>query len=113
MLKEGLVVHDKTLSKEEYIFHLKNKLLEEAQEVMQEDQKEQLKIELADVLEVIHALAKEYQISLADIEKSRLEKLEINGEFDQYCYVDYIEVPYNNKKVIEYLQDKNKKYVIE
>ncbi len=113
MLKEGLVVHDKTLSKEEYIFHLKNKLLEEAQEVMQEDQKEQLKIELADVLEVIHALAKECQISLTDIEKSRLEKLEINGEFDQYSYVDYIEVPYNNKKVIEYLQDKNKKYVLE
>jgi predicted house-cleaning noncanonical NTP pyrophosphatase (MazG superfamily) len=112
MLIERLVVHGKALSKEEYILQLKHKLLEEAEEVMQEDQADYLKIELADVLEVIHALAREYQISFEDIEQARLEKLEINGAFDQDSYINYIEVPDDNKKVLEYFLNKSKKYVI-
>lgn len=112
MVNEGVVVNQRTLNKEEYILKLKHKLVEEAEEVGQENQVDFIKIELADLLEVIHALAKEYQIAVEDIEQARVEKLSINGAFDQDSYINYIEVPEHNKKVLDYLVNKTKKYFI-
>ena len=110
MIEEGVVICPKTLRHEEFCRELKHKLIEEAEEVSQAQEVKDIIVELADVLEVIYALAEAYQLSFSDVEKTRLSKREINGYFDQETYMDYIEVDENNHKVIQYLLDKNRPY---
>jgi len=74
------------------------------------DSTENLKTELADVLEVIHALAEASDIELAEIEATQVEKRAINGNFNANNYVHYIEVAKDNHKVIEYLNNKDRPY---
>lgn len=110
MAEEGVVVHSKILNKQEFCLQLKNKLLEEVEEVLEADEVDDITIELADVLEVLHSIAKIYHIPFVDIENTRLEKQNINGYFDQKTYIDYIEVEDSNHKVINYLLNKKRPY---
>ena len=113
MIEEGVLINSKNLSLAEYSSKLKEKILEEAEEVASSDSVYSLTIELADLMEVIYTLAENYQIPLELINSERLTKREINGYFDQKTYVNYIEVPKDNKKLIEYYLSKNKKYYIQ
>ena len=113
MHDEGVVVNYKTLSDEEYIAKLFNKLEEETEEAKQETDKDKLAIELADVLEVVLAIASAHEIDISKIETERLKKREINGTFNPSTYVKYIEVAKDNHKVIKYLADQNKPYIFE
>jgi predicted house-cleaning noncanonical NTP pyrophosphatase (MazG superfamily) len=110
MEKEGVVVNAQTLEMEEYIAKLKQKIIEEATEVSESTSHEELITELADVLEVIYAIAEASNISQAEIENVRIEKREINGHFKPEHYVHYIQVAHDNHKVIEYLENKNRPY---
>ena len=110
MVKEGISVHGRSLSEEEYKKHLLEKLIEEAQEVIDADSKHEVIEEIADVMQVIMALSKIFGFDQEDVEKERLKKLEINGDFDKDCYVDYIEVDENNKDVIDYLSSRRRPY---
>jgi len=110
MEDEGVSVNRNSLSKSEYLSELKKKILEEAQEVHDAESKEDLITELADVMEVIHAIADANAISLTDIENAQLEKREINGHFLPENYINYIEVAEDNHKVIEYQENKNRPY---
>lgn len=110
MIQEGIKVNAKVLNKEEYIFRLKDKLIEEAQEVKDADSIEQLIVELADVLEVFSALAKAFEISMEKIKKAKVEKQKVNGTFDSKSFINYIEVPEDNNKVINYLLSKNRPF---
>ena len=113
MQVEGVKVNGKQLDEDEYKHELKRKLMEEAQEVMDAASTEQLKRELGDVLEVVHALAFSYNISLDEIEKERLHKREINGYFSPENYINYIEVSLEDKKVIDYLEKDDRDYKFE
>lgn len=110
MIKEGVTINGKQLCDEDYIAQLKNKIVEEANEVSDAVTKENLTAELADVVEVIHALAKASDITIEEIEAARLEKRVVNGHFQASNYVNYIEVAENNHKVIEYLDNKERHY---
>jgi predicted house-cleaning noncanonical NTP pyrophosphatase (MazG superfamily) len=110
---EGVIVNSSALSHAEFILKLKEKLLEEASEVSASQKIEDLVIELADTLEVIHALADACEIDFKDIEQARSEKSQINGEFTPDNYINYIEVEKHNTKVIDYQKDKNRHYKLE
>ncbi len=110
MMEEGVVVNAQKLEMQEYIAQLKQKIVEEAIEVSQARSSEELITELADVLEVIYALAESTNISQEEIEQARIEKREINGYFKPDNYVHYIQVDSDNHKVIEYLENKNRPY---
>ncbi len=58
---------------------LKNKLQEEVLEFLESDEKE----ELADILEVIHALCEVKQVAMSDLETIRLEKRKARGAFSK------------------------------
>ena len=77
---------------------------------MEAKTKETLKTELADVIEVIHALATAHNIDMKEVEAERLEKRSVNGHFIQDNYIHYIEVAEDNHKVIEYLENKDRHY---
>ena len=110
MIREGVTINGKQLCDEDYIAQLKNKIVEEANEVSDAVTKENLTAELADVVEVIHALAKASDITIEEIEAARLEKRAVNGHFQASNYVNYIEVAESNHKVIEYLDNKERHY---
>lgn len=72
-----------TLNDEEYLNELHKKLLEEANEFIFEDDPE----ELADLMEVVYAIAKHKNINLQDVENIRVEKREKRGGFENKIYL--------------------------
>lgn len=87
ILKNGGTPEIKILSNKEYLYHLNKKLIEECNEVVcTKDIKERTE-ELADVFEVIHAIASFSGISLEEIEKVRVSKKEKRGGFDSKIFL--------------------------
>ncbi|HJK86991.1 MAG TPA: nucleoside triphosphate pyrophosphohydrolase [Candidatus Megaira endosymbiont of Nemacystus decipiens] len=112
MKEEGVYLNAKKLTPQEYKEQLKLKIIEEAHEVAESKEKQELTIELADLLEVIYELAKTNDIKIEEIEEERQKKLQINGAFSPDCYANYVEAYDDNQKFIDYMKSKNKKYVM-
>lgn len=110
MKKEGVTLFGRHLTNEEFAKELKNKLVEEVGEVHDTESREDMIKELADVMEVIEALTLLHGITKEEIEKERLVKCSINGCFLAANFIDYIEVPVSNRKIIEYLEKRNRPY---
>lgn len=85
--KNGEITYTKVLDDEEYKKELNKKLLEEASEVINSKTKEELIEELADLSEVILAIAKSNDIIYEDIEKTREKKKEEKGGFDKKIFL--------------------------
>lgn len=71
------------LDKEAYTASLKEKLQEEVTEYLTDDTLE----ELADILEVLHALAKSHGHTFEDVEKLRMEKKLSRGGFEKRIFL--------------------------
>jgi predicted house-cleaning noncanonical NTP pyrophosphatase (MazG superfamily) len=71
----------------EYAEKLKAKLLEEVNEFLETDKEK----ELADILEVIHAICDSKKITIEDIEKIRKERAEKRGAFKQKLILEKVE----------------------
>lgn len=69
---------------------LRRKALEEVVELCGAHGPESLKEELADVFEILHALADEHRISLDEIESIRIAKRAARGGFDKGVFIDYV-----------------------
>ncbi len=81
------------LSREETLEELKNKLLEEAQEVFEAygKDREHLKEEIGDLIEVIDAILYHNDISLDEVLKMRDVKKEKRGGFEKGLYLESID----------------------
>ncbi len=71
------------LDNDTYLKMLKEKLIEESNEVSKALNNQDVKEELADVLEVILAIADNIDTSITDIEKIRIDKAEKRGAFKE------------------------------
>ena len=69
---------------------LKQKLLEEAQEVVGAPDDE-LMDELADVMQLVESIAQEYQIEVSEIEKHKAEKARQRGAFEKHLRLDGVD----------------------
>lgn len=88
MEKLGHKVTYKVLSDKEYLKELNKKVVEEANEFVEANDLE----ELADLFEVIYAVADFKKIDLKEVEKIRLAKRERKGAFKNKIYLkDVIE----------------------
>ena len=76
---KGSTIKTDVCDDQEYLKRLREKLQEEVTEFLEDDTVE----ELADVLEVVYALAKAKHISKEDLEKVRIQKAEKRGAFDK------------------------------
>lgn len=92
LIAEGINSHERIMDTAEYKTRLKMKLIEEAREVESATTHKELAEEMADVLEVFWALAKAHDISEADIEEKRVQKLTKRGGFEQRFYSPYVDV---------------------
>ena len=83
----GKTAHTHLLSDEEYIVELDRKLGEEYAEYQADKNIE----ELADMLEVIYAIAKARGASVEELERVRKEKAEKNGAFEKKIFLEEVD----------------------
>jgi predicted house-cleaning noncanonical NTP pyrophosphatase (MazG superfamily) len=84
------------LSPDDYILELKRKLVEEAQEALASSTRDQLVVELADLLEVMMSLATSSAVSMADLDVVRTRRRAERGGFEHRLllrHVDHAELP--------------------
>lgn len=105
----GVSVSMHVMEHGEYIQALKKKLLEEANEVLESKTENELREELADIIEVVLTLIQASGFEYQQIDQCRLQKREAKGGFEQRIYNAFIEIPPNNKAV-EYYRAKPKEY---
>jgi len=72
---------------ESYISELKRKLHEEVEEYIQAADDAEAVEELADILELVHALAQIHKILPEDVEKVRTKKAEERGGFKDRIFL--------------------------
>ena len=89
----GDVVYD-LLSNEKKIFHLKQKLIEEAKEVFDTKNDVELADELGDVLDVLKELIKTAKVPRYKIWKAQKKKAKYRGKFKKGIYCHYVKLPY-------------------
>jgi len=83
----GAKAETRILETDEYHQELKKKLLEEAQEVTKTSDKQEIKKELSDVMEVIDTIVEAYELSPDEINKLQLERREKRGGFKKRIFL--------------------------
>lgn len=81
----------KILNNHDYIKYLKQKSYEELDEYCTAPSNEEAIEELADLLEIIHALASYQESSIEEVEKVRQEKAEKRGGFQERIFLVEVE----------------------
>lgn len=79
------------LEDDEYIIELKKKLSEEIQEYKNAATDKEAIEELADILELMHALAKVHGANIQEIEKIRQDKAKKRGGFSEKIFLIEVE----------------------
>ncbi len=75
------------LDQEEFIQELKKKSIEELDEYLNTNNDEKAIEELADLLEVVHALAETHGVSIEKVEELRKQKAKKRGSFKEKIYL--------------------------
>ncbi|MFD2043085.1 phosphoribosyl-ATP pyrophosphohydrolase [Ornithinibacillus salinisoli] len=89
--KTGKAYKTEILSNDHYELELKSKLFEEVTEYQEATSDNEALEELADVLELMHALAKIHGASIEEVEKVRKEKADKRGGFDDKIFLIEVE----------------------
>ena len=92
-VKAGGETNFKVVSGTEKINLLKQKLLEEANEVLEAKDNDEIIAEIGDVLDVLQQLIKDLKIKKRLIRKSRRFKAKQRGKFKKGIYVHYVKFP--------------------
>ena len=77
----------KILNQKEYITELRKKSQEELQEYLTAETDQEALEELADLLEIIHALAKVHGSTIEEVDKIRVEKAAKRGGFTDKVFL--------------------------
>ncbi|HEY4430035.1 MAG TPA: nucleoside triphosphate pyrophosphohydrolase [Paenibacillus sp.] len=88
---QGKDFSTRLLEPQEYITELRKKLKEESEEYFQATKDEEALEELADMLEVIQALAETHGSNCAELEKLRAEKASHRGGFKNGVFLIEVE----------------------
>ncbi len=96
MRASGIHVCERVMEKDEYLKRLKDKLLEEAKEVIASGSEKEMREELADLLEVMLALLKVYEMEFKDIQQAAEQKRAEKGGFDDRIYNAFVEIEAGN-----------------
>ncbi|RCW52048.1 nucleoside triphosphate pyrophosphohydrolase [Paenibacillus prosopidis] len=89
--KQGLTLTTRILETDEYLTELRTKLQEETSEFLAAESSSEAIEELADMLEVIHALADAHGASVQELERIRAEKADKRGGFKDGIYLIEVE----------------------
>ena len=87
----------RSLTHDEFTIALKEKLLEEGQELIEASSKEEQIDELADIYEILETLQKELSISELDIQIKKNKKKSWRGGFEKRYYADAVFIPEDHR----------------
>lgn len=99
----GIKLQHRSLGVEEFILQLKEKLVEEAAEIKQAQNHEELLEELADILEIAHTLSSAIGSTIQHVEEQRVEKRQLKGGFDNRIYCKEMEMEEDHPSIKYYL----------
>ncbi|MFC4409002.1 phosphoribosyl-ATP pyrophosphohydrolase [Chungangia koreensis] len=85
--KSGSTYSSRVLDETEYKEELRKKLSEEVEEYLNAMSNDEAIEELADVMELIHALAVTHGSTIEEVEKVRVEKAQKRGGFEEKIYL--------------------------
>ena len=109
-LQSGHALVSYQLTKADLLRALVGKLREEADEVLVSQTRESLIEELADVQEVLMAIAEHEGITLGDIEGVRIAKTNRKGGFSKGVYIESVTMPNEGDKWVQYCRQSPDKY---
>lgn len=89
--KTGKKFHTTVLSQDAYIKELRKKSVEELEEYMAAETDAEALEELADILEIMHALATVHGSTIQEVEKIRKEKEQKRGGFNERIFLVDVE----------------------
>lgn len=89
--KNGKNFSQRILDDDEYIKELKKKSFEELEEYMNAENNEDAMEELADLLEIIHALAESHGANIEKVEELRKQKAIKRGGFKEKIFLIEVE----------------------
>lgn len=108
-ISNNQIPHYRVLKKKEYILELKRKIVEEANELPDVKEREEMIKEIADIQEVLDNLTEVLRIKPGEIKKAQEEKNKKAGSFQKRIYIDIFEVP-EESEWITYLTANPEKY---
>jgi len=91
IMGEGGVPEVSKLSDADYQNALKVKMSEEAKELLDAQTKVEVLNELVDIHELIRAIAANYGLSMAELEKKLQEKKQERGGFEKKLWLKYVD----------------------
>ena len=104
MQNTGINVVSHEMNGDEYVQRLKNKLVEEADELCAAIAPREVSEEIGDVLAVLKALAQYHHLDFSKVVASAEQKTLEKGGFSNPVCIDYIEIPENHPKLDDYIQ---------
>jgi 8-oxo-dGTP diphosphatase len=94
--KDGFNFSCGAVEGEDLLTLLKEKLAEEANEVLETEDKEKVLKEIGDVYDVLNVLCRKYGFTKEEIMSARSEKNEQRGGFETGMFVDYVQCSEDN-----------------
>lgn len=79
----------KTLNDDDFRIALKNKVIEESQELLSANTKDDVINELSDIIELIEAISKNYNINKDELLNKKENKKLKRGGFDKKIFLEY------------------------
>lgn len=97
LASEGVEVHHLFLSKNELILRLKERLSQDASDLLKEQDVDKLIEKLADMKQVALSLIHELGIHELEIERARIQKNQTRGSFEKGTFIEKIVVEKGSK----------------
>lgn len=91
--KSGAIPKIFELTDEQFKIALKEKLVEEARELLAAKTNEDLLNELSDASQLLESIALNNNLSLAQVEKRKEKKKEERGGFEKKLFLEYVDEP--------------------
>ena len=91
--KDNAIPKVSILDDEQFSLALKEKLIEEAKELLEAKTQEEILNELSDVLELVESIAVNNKLIIAEVEKQKLARKEKRGGFEKKLFLEYVDEP--------------------
>ncbi len=91
--KNGAIPKVSVLDEEKFKVALKEKLVEEASELLEAKTNEEVLNELSDVLQLLESIAQNNNTTIAEVEKQKEKKKIERGGFEKKLFLEYVDEP--------------------
>lgn len=89
--KDNAIPKISELSDEQFKIALKEKLVEEAKELLEAKTDKEILNELSDVLQLLESIALNNGLSVSDVEKQKEKKKQERGAFEKKLFLEYVD----------------------